>query len=179
MIVATKRSRRVCCQRGATMKKLLPWIIAAALLALLFYYLAPGRHPRMSAGSYEYARKWCNQLLACHSLEEVKQYFNCIEFVPTEGGGARMVSVTAHVAGRPQALVDSFPDGKWIACAYGDSHGGPGGGTIVTRDSDGVVHVFFGHVCGEPGAWGKTLDEFYERLRENNNYFQVKEVLLK
>ena len=51
----------------------------------------------------------------------------------------------------------------------------PGGGTIVTRDSSGVIHVFFGHVCGNLFARGNTLDEFYTDLR---GYNEVKEVFL-
>ena len=122
----------------------------------------------MGSGSYKYARKWRSQLLACQSLDDVEQHFNCIEFVPTGDGSAHMVHVTADVAGRPRALIDSFPDGKWIACAYADSHSEPGGGTVVSRDSDGEVHVFFGHVCGRPHAWGNTLEEFYTNLRRYN-----------
>lgn len=103
----------------------------------------------MGAGSYEHAPQWRIPLLACHSLEEVQQHFNC--FVIEEwlgGGGGTRVQVTEVVTGRPQALWKSFPDGRWIACAHADSHGEPGGGTIVSRDSTGEVQVLFGHVCG-------------------------------
>lgn len=57
-----------------------------------------------------------------------------------------------------------------------DSHGEPGGGTIVSRDSSGEIHIFFGHVCGRLYAKGETLEGFYASLRD---YFHVKEVFLK
>ena len=44
----------------------------------------------------------------------------------------------------------------------------PGGGIIVSRDSSGEVHVFFGHVCGQIWACGTTLEEFYADLRGYN-----------
>jgi hypothetical protein len=81
------------------------------------------------------------------------------------------------MVGRPDALIVSFPDGKWIACAYRDSHygWGRGGGTVVSRDSDGVVRVFFGHVCGEPRGYGKTLEEFYANLIRNSQFGPLRE----
>lgn len=130
----------------------------------------------MGAGSYKCARQWRKQLLACHSLDEVKQHFNCFVIEGTSGGGGTRVEVTETVAGRPHALLQSFPDGRWIACAHADSHGEPGGGTIVSRDSSGEIHIFFGHVCGRLYAKGETLEEFYTSLR---GYMHVKEVFLK
>ena len=56
------------------------------------------------------------------------------------------------------------------------AHSEPGGGTIVSRDRSGEVHVFFGHVCGNVIAYGDTLEEFYRSLRGYNG---VKEVFLK
>ena len=65
-------------------------------------------------------------------------------------------------------VVEEFPDGRWIACVHASSHGEPGGGTIVTRDDSGEIHVFFGHVCGHLRAQGDTLEEFYRDLRGYN-----------
>ena len=157
------------------MKKLLPWIIGPALL-LAFVLLIASMHPSMGAGSRRYARQWRTQLLACNSLDEVKQHFNCLIFERSPGGGGTKIRVTETVTGRPSALLKDFPDGRWIACAHADSHSEPGGGTIVSRDSSGEVHVFFGHVCGNVIAYGDTLDEFYRSLRGYNG---VKEVFLK
>ncbi|MCL5281720.1 MAG: hypothetical protein M1376_17620 [Planctomycetes bacterium] len=153
------------------MKKLLPWIIAAVLLLALVLYVASWFH--MGTGSRVFARMWRKQLLPCQSLDEVKRHFNCIAM---EGKGT-IVDVTKSKFGRPRAFIKSFPDGRWIACAYGDSHSGWGGGTIVTRDSLGETHIFFCHVCGNVYAKGETLEEFYTSLR--NYEFRPKEVFLK
>jgi len=161
------------------MKKLLTWTIAALLfLALAFFLGVPplARVGGLRSGSEEHARQWKTQLLACHSLDEVKQHFNCFVMEWSAGGAGTRVAVTETVAGRPQALLKSFTDGRWIACAHADSHSEPGGGTIVSRDSSGEVHVFFGHVCGHLYARGETLEEFYTYLR---GYDNVKEVFLK
>jgi len=151
------------------------WIaVALMVLALAFLLTIPfWARPRMGSGSYKYARRWKAQLLACQSLDDVKQQFNCFEI--TSGG--TMVDVTAVEPGRPHALIASFPDGKWVACAYADSHWGSraGGGTVVSRDSDGVVRVFFGHVCGDPRGYGKTLEEFYANLIRNSGMRALRE----
>jgi hypothetical protein len=161
-------------REGATMKKLLPWIIAAALLLVVAFFLGIPRLARvggLGAGSRKYARQWREQLLACQSLEEVKQHFNC--FVLEHNS---KIYVTEKVAGRPWALLKSFPDGRWIACAHADSHSQPGGGTVVSRDSSGEIHIFFGHVCGTLPVRGETLEDFYRHLRGLNDF---KEVFLK
>ncbi len=163
-------------REGAAMKKLLPWIIGAALLLTVAFFLGVPRLARvggLGAGSYEYARQWREQLLACDSLDEVKPHFNC--FIIEDN---RKVYVTEKIVGRPSALLKSFPDGRWIACAHADSHGGPrlGGGTVVSRDSSGEIHIFFGHVCGTLPTRGETLEEFYRHLRSLND---LKEVFLK
>jgi hypothetical protein len=159
------------------MKKLLPWVFGAALL-LAFVLLIASARVRMGAGSRKYARQWRKQLLACQSLDEVRQHFNCFTIQETSGGGARRVQESETVKGRPWALLKSFPDGRWIACAHADSHGGPrlGGGTVVSRDSSGEIHIFFGHVCGTLPVRGETPEEFYRHLRSLNDF---KEVFLK
>lgn len=48
----------------------------------------------------------------------------------------------------PFAATKRFDDGSWIFGVGEDSHGDRDGGTIVVKDSDGRVRVFFGHVCG-------------------------------
>ncbi len=130
----------------------------------------------MGEGSYKYARQWRDQLLACQSLDEVKDRFNCNMIEETPDRGVHSVGEFKWVAGRPSALLKSFPDGRWIACAHADSHSQPGGGTIVSRDSAGEVHIFFGHVCGTILVLGDTLEEFYKHLRGTKG---VKEVFLK
>ncbi len=162
-------------RKGATIKRLLPWIIAAALVLAFVLYVASSFH--MGTGSRTFARIWRRQLLACHSLDDVKKRFNCfvMEGNPGEFGGR--VDITKPKLGRPPALIKSFPDGRWIACVHADSHGAWGGGTIVTRDSSGEIHVFFCHVCGHVYAKGETLEEFYTSLR--NYEFRPKEVFLK
>jgi hypothetical protein len=171
------------------MKRFLPWIIAAALLLALVLLIAfvsrtwPARarfredERRMGGGSEEYARLWRKQLLACQSLDEVKRRFNCFLMEWDEGGAGTRVNVTKPKGGRPWALIKSFPDGRWIACAHASSHGVWGGGTVVTRDSSGEIHIFFGHVCGWLYAKGETLEEFCVSLRGYR--FGLREVFLK
>jgi hypothetical protein len=154
------------------MKRLLPWILAAALLLAVILFIASMFH--MGTGSRWYAHRWRKQLLACQSLEEVKQHFNC--FVIEDSA---KVDLTKPKLGRPSALLKSFPDGRWIACAHADSHGAWGGGTVVTRDSSGETHIFFGHVCGWLYAKGETLEEFYASLRDYRTHFGGREVFLK
>ncbi len=163
-------------REGAAMKKLLPWIIAAALLLAFVFLFASALPSHNGRGSRKYARQWRKQLLACQSLDEVKQHFNC--FMIGEGPHPDEME---RVAGQPWALIKSFPDGRWIACAHEDSHCYrlPGSGTIVTRDSSGEVHIFFGHVCGVLYAKGETLEEFYASLREYCRYRMINEVFLK
>jgi hypothetical protein len=164
----------------AAVKKILTWIVAAvSLLAVASFFVAPYLARvgyGLRSGSEKYAREWKARLLACHSLDEVKQHFNCFVIESRPEGSVQMVRVTETVKGRPSALLTSFPDGRWIACAHADSHSEPGGGTIVSRDSSGEVHVFSGHVCGHVTVRGETLEEFYARLR---GYNDVKEVFLR
>ena len=165
-------------REGATMKKrLFTWTVAVVLFLALAFFLGVPYLARVGyglrSGSEEYARKWKTQLLACHSLDEVKQHFNCFVIEPRPS--SQIIRVTETIKGRPSALLKSFPDGRWIACAHADSHSEPGGGTIVSRDSSGEVHVFFGHVCGHVVVSGETLQEFHACLRSYND---VKEVFL-
>lgn len=155
--------------KGRSKKKRRLIIGALAGLLLVSFLAWPVDAPfKMGLGSSWYAQRWKARLLACQSLDDVKQRFNCIESVVDEGG-SHTVPVTKPRVGRPHALIAGFSDGKWIACAYRDSHGGRGlgGGTVVSRDSDGVVRVFFGHVCGDPRGYGRTVEEFYANLIRN------------
>jgi len=154
------------------MKRVLKWMaivlpVLVVASVLILPWLARVGSP-MGKGSYKHARKWRTQLLACQSLEDVKEHFNCFEIVEEGGGASERVAVTDEVDGRAQCLIESFPDGRWIACAHACSHGEAGGGTIVSRDSEGRVHVFFGHVCGHVWAMGETLEEFHASLRGYN-----------
>jgi hypothetical protein len=168
------------------MKRILPRIpatllfvavLAGVVVLLAALGVAVARRGGMGEGSYKYARQWRDQLLACQSLDEVSRHFNCFMIEETPGMGLRSVGEFTRVAGRPEALVKSFSDGRWIACAHADSHNRrPGCGTIVSRDSSGEVHIFFGHVCGTLIVHGDTLEEFYIHLR---GYNRVKEVFLK
>lgn len=176
---------------GAIIRRLLPWAIAAVVLLTLVLLIAwpmwpararfRGDERQMGSGSEECARQWREQLLACHSLEEVKQYFNCFEMDWSSGGGKRTNLRKQVIRGRPWTLIKSFPDGRWIACAHASSHGAWGGGTVVTRDSSGEVHIFFGHVCGQVYVMGEmeTLEEFYAGLQAYRDQFGGKEVFLK
>jgi hypothetical protein len=158
------------------MKKLLKWTIPVLLLlALAFFFGVPflARTGSLRWGSEEYARQWRIQLLACQSLDEIKQHFNCFVIEETADGATKRISVSDVVEGRPQALLKSFADGRWIACAHASSHGAPGGGTIVSRDSSGEIHVFLGHVCGHLCARGETLEGFYQDLRGYNKVCEI------
>jgi hypothetical protein len=155
------------------------WIIGILVGLLLVSFLAwPVDAPfKMGSGSSWYAHRWKARLLACQSLDDVKRRFNCVESVLCEGGGDSRIVVAKPRVGRPHALIARFSDGKWIACAYRDSHGGwgIGGGTIVSRDSEGIVRVFFGHVCGDPRGYGRTLEEFYANLIRNSGIETLRE----
>ena len=161
------------------MKKLVTWTIAVLTLLVLAFSLGVPFLVRTTggsrAGSYEHARKWSRQLLEYNSPDEAYRDFNCFVIERSPSEGTRFVRVGSQVRGRPRALLKTFPDGQWIVCAHADSHSQPGGGTIVTRDSHGAIHVFFGHVCGYLFADGDTLDEFYREVRDYNG---VKEVFI-
>jgi hypothetical protein len=66
-----------------------------------------------------------------------------------------------------------FGNGEWAAVTDRSSHSAPfsGGGTLVTRASDGTVRAFGGHVCGD-GFGGSiltsadTLEDFYGLLAD-------------
>ena len=95
-------------REGATVRRLLPWIIAAALLLAVAFFLGAPRLARiggLGAGSYRHARQWREQLLACQSLDEVRQHFSCFTIQETSGGGVRKVQESETVKGRPWALL--------------------------------------------------------------------------
>jgi len=154
-------------------------LVSLALsLGYIYIFVLPhpaGTEVRRSSGegSYEHARQWRRQLLACNSLEEVKRRFDCFAIERSPARSHRIIQVSGNTRRPPRALVTSFADDQWIACVYADSHGESGGGTIVTRDSYGAVHVFFGHVCGDLFAEGDTLEEFYNDVRGYNGVQEV------
>ena len=105
-------------------------------------------------GDEHYARIWKHRIESLPDPETAKAHFSEIQ--------AR-----------------SFPNGEWVFGVSSDSHGSYWGGTIVIKDSNGKVRVFFGHVCGPHRLeWGfgrksGSLDEFYGN--EDWSQFDFKE----
>lgn len=149
------------------MKVVLKGVVAMAGILFVAAIIVPAlcRRGGIYFGSYEYARQLATELTACDSLDDVKQRFNCIRFEPFGEGGYRTVTVSDVGKKSPSALVQAFAHGSWIACAYADSHGNKAGGTLVARDSEGTIRVFFGHICGRPAPLrAETLDEAYTEV---------------
>jgi hypothetical protein len=71
----------------------------------------------------------------------------------------------------PEIVTLRFRNGEWVFGLSKDSHGmwRRGGGTLVVRDSRGLIRVFFGHVCGS-GHLGEyerdipSLEAYYDHL---------------
>ena len=121
----------------------------------------------LGTGSYRYARRWKAQLSRCNSLDDVRQQFNCgRNQLNPDGSRTYIKDPNTIKKDRTWALLYEFPDGDWMAIAYASSHGSRGGGTVVTKDSNGTIRIFFGHVCGHPFAFGESLNEVY-------SYFQT------
>ena len=161
------------------MTKILKWLLLAFLVVIAAGIIMPWLARDARNGSKEYARLWRDQLLACESLEDVKGHFTCLELKETPEGRLGYVPETEPTAERPWALIQSFPDGKWVACVHSPTHGHPsipGGETAVSRDSEGVVHVYFGHICDRLWATGETLEEFQSALSSGDS---IKEVQLR
>ena len=120
-------------------------------------------------GSMRYARRWKDKLAGCNSLDDVRKKFNCGRYRAHPLGSYLYVpDPNTYRKGNAWALLYDLPTGYWLAMAYASSHhGGPGGGTVVTRDSTGRIRVFFGHVCGRPFAVGESLEEIYASFEEN------------
>ena len=97
----------------------------------------------MGTGSTWRAGVWKDRLASVTSPEDARRKFDCVETL-------------------------RFSDGTWMILAAESSHGDPFGGTVVAKDSHGVIRAFYGHVCGSslvksdtlPGAW-QTLERHY------------------
>ena len=143
-------------------------LLGCCIVALAgFFFGMPmlARRGGLYSGSYEYAHRWAEQLATCDSLEDVKKRFNCIRIDWFTDGHGEQVQVSNLGKGKASALLHTCPDGNWVACAYANSHGDPAGGTLVARDSEGTIRVFFGHICGKPSfVGGDTLAEVYATL---------------
>ena len=68
-----------------------------------------------------------------------------------------------------------FPNGEWAIVKSRSSHGGlwHGGGTVIVKDSDGLIHAFHrGHVCGDgnPLINGEFNDlrSFYDAMADSD-----------
>jgi len=161
------------------MSRILKWLLVAFLVVIAAGIIMPWLARDAHDGSKKYARIWRDQLLACESLEDVTNRFTCFEIEETPEGRLECVPETEPTAERPWALIKSFPDGKWVACVHSPTHGHPsipGGGTAVSRDSEGVVHVYFGHICDRLWATGETFEEFQEALA---SCYTIKEIQLR
>jgi hypothetical protein len=78
----------------------------------------------------------------------------------------------------PSFVKIRFPNGEWVFGVASDSHAwfDNRGGTVVLKDSRGLIRVFFGHVCGAGSPMysysgqAKSLDEFYTTLTMNGSF---------
>ena len=142
-------------------------ITVVALTAFFIGAPMSARRGGLYSGSYQYARQWKEQLAQCNSLEDVKRRFNCIRLDWVTENRYEQVQISNVGRQKPSALLYTWPDGTWIACAYADSHGGPAGGTLVARDSKGTIRAFFGHICGKPVlTHDDSLAEIYGELAD-------------
>lgn len=147
-------------------------VIAILLAAVGFFFGIPllvrvTGPPGLSFGSYEHAILWRDKLATCRSLDDVRQQFRCGRYQTMPGGSYRYVEdPNTNKEGITEALLYDFANGDWLAIAYANSHNTWGGGTVVTRDNKGDIHVFFGHVCGKPFVLGESLEEVYAALMD-------------
>lgn len=140
-----------------------------------FLVALPFSAPGISKGSYICAKLWRARLAACNSLDDARKRFNCARWEATGKGSYVFIpDPNTRRDGHTWALLYEFPNGDWLAMAYRSSHNTWGGGTVVTRDNAGHIRVFFGHVCGQPQAFGESLEEVYASLV--NPPFPLKEV---
>lgn len=147
-------------------------MISSVAVLFLFYVGAP-HAPYISEsyngeGSLHHARLWKQRLLDCNSPTEVRAAFICInDDVPTGSITIDSKGPNLNVIDKAYALIYEFEKGDWIAVAYANSHGkNPAGGTVVLRDSNGIIRVYFGHVCGSPYLDGLSKEEIYAHFTE-------------
>lgn len=102
-----------------------------------------------SEGSHELAAEWRDEMSVWEAPSEVEH---------------------------PSAVdIYEFPNGEWAIVKSRSSHGGlwHGGGTVVVKDSDGLIHAFHrGHVCGDgnPFIFGEFNDlrSFYDAMADSD-----------
>lgn len=148
--------------------KVVKYILICVLVGILLTFIGLPLLVRITGpsargtGSYKYAKLWKDKLSTCNSLDDVRQQFNCGRWQANQNGSYTYIKdPNTFKEGNTWALLYDFPNGDWIAMAYASSHGAWGGGTVVTRDNNGNISVFFGHVCGRPFSRGESLEEIY------------------
>lgn len=104
-------------------------VLAGGLLVINSCMEGPGE---LGTGDPEYAEKWHGRIQLLSDPDAARAQF-------------------------PEVEILRFDNGEWVFGVSDDSHSSAHGGTVVTKDSAGNTHAFFGHVCGP---------RFFERLRD-------------
>ncbi len=117
-------------------------ILGLILVLLLLFVIVP---IPMGEGSASYAKRWSDNFLQVKTPDEAIERY-------------------------PEIDYRQFENGEWVIGVCSDSHNNPWGGTVVTKDSNGTVKSFFGHVCGShiiqmPMSKATSLKDFYANLR--------------
>lgn len=153
---------------GINTNKVVKYILICVLVGILLTFIGLPLLVRITSpsargtGSYKYANIWKDKLSTCNSLDDVRQQFNCGRWQANQNGSYTYIKdPNTFKEGNTWALLYDFPNGDWIAMAYASSHGAWGGGTVVARDNNGNIRVFFGHVCGRPFSRGESPEEIY------------------
>jgi hypothetical protein len=138
-------------------------------IAFAFLHAAPPRIPRgfrYKEGSLRHARLWREMLLDCNSPADVRDRFNCVKnSIDSDGRYTSVRESETFEKDKPWALLYEFGNGNWMAVAFANSHSNdPARGTVVARDSNGAVRVYFGHVCGQPDTFGDSIAEIYSEF---------------
>jgi hypothetical protein len=148
--------------------------LSGAAVALLM--IAPSRIPRGGSqpdeNSLDRARLWRQMLLDCNSPADVRDNFYCgISNIILPDGTRRAVT-DPNVLGKdkPWALLYEFANGDWMAVAVGGYHGRE---TVVARGSHGYVRMYFGHACGNPGLFGRSIDEIYSDMASRTEWQEI------
>jgi len=96
-------------------------LLALLLISVLLIFLIS--FLPMGTGSESYANKWSEKFVSIKNVNQAIEMY-------------------------PEINYKTFENGDWIIGICSDSHYNPWGGTIVTKDSNGTIKSFFGHVCG-------------------------------
>lgn len=126
--------------RGVRVFLVLKWLLAGLGACIGVLMLMDAVLP-MGEGSPRFARKWEIRLKGINDPVQAHELYKGL-------------------------AVREFTNGEWIVWAWANSHGNPWGGTVVTKDSQGIIHSFFGHVCGVPHGrfQGDNLSQIYSNL---------------